>query len=981
MNVRHIITPALVLASLFCGSEALAQSYNNSYNRCKVNHKPGMWYENDYGHRRIQGTANPDNFDEGEGNTAEQRGMKVNPYNPNGKRIQKTHETIETIYINPEETKTITVPSTRLSDYSSMRYYQRWYNLSTDGNINTNWITPQGGTRFQMADGVYNGLFLGESTDQSDLCQVSVTGPSDFSSEPYILACDVSDYNDWDYEGRSLDNGEEFTEPTLSQRLIYVITNASVIKNAINKTTYYETHDIHFPAVRTSDNTPEQVSLNMSANNYYVSGENEGCGDLTATIDYNGWTDGSKYVYLVRTIPVIGSDGQGDGAWEWQTNDYGQREHVWVPNRNETGDALDNGQAQNSLNISGEYRKITFMMTSTEGDIPDGQVIYINVTKNGYKIAQFKITFDANTQAITQNVINSIGENDSRYERTNAYLDDEENGFTLLANLNFDFDNVKTYEESNSFTGVHFYPYPLGWDMSSYGFFTTKNSYKSPGANAGGVNKPYPEWGQYAITNGNGWQSGTGLLDNNSRYHLYVDANQYPGTICELPFNATFCRSSKLLVTAWVKSLDPSKADANILFILKGNRADGTSEVIHTQSTGQIHDTGSHPWYQIYFEFTSPDDYDFEKGYMLELFNNCAAATGADFAIDDIRVYLSPLQVNADISTPLCSTNSEAEVNVDINYELLLNRLGIEEQSSERNGQNYTGYYSFVNKTVFDRLIASGTDYHEAFAQAVVHGDGVYQGSSANYFGRITFSDYFNSNNGQNGMVGSEGRGSNRRITFKADVAANNAALDAACMSLSAMNGGREIVFEATDFPLVGNVADRQEAIDEYISSDASIIAAENAAEAARKEVSINRQGWIPRLEVGYRRNTAIRDAEHGFLVGCSIPIFSNHKKVAQARAQSTSAQSNLNYARLQAETEVRSILNEMEQTESAVSAYNEPLMRETLQLLRQAVEGGEISLIDYFVEASGIYSGLTACITLQNSWQKLAARLYKNRL
>ena len=132
---------------------------------------------------------------------------------------------------------------------------------------------------------------------------------------------------------------------------------------------------------------------------------------------------------------------------------------------------------------------------------------------------------------------------------------------------------------------------------------------------------------------------------------------------------------------------------------------------------------------------------------------------------------------------------------------------------------------------------------------------------------------------------------------------------------------------------------------------------------------------------MGYRRNTAIRDAEHGFLVGCSIPIFSNHKKVAQARAQSTSAQSNLNYARLQAETEVRSILNEMEQTESAVSAYNEPLMRETLQLLRQAVEGGEISLIDYFVEASGIYSGLTACITLQNSWQKLAARLYKNRL
>ena len=218
-------------------------------------------------------------------------------------------------------------------------------------------------------------------------------------------------------------------------------------------------------------------------------------------------------------------------------------------------------------------------------------------------------------------------------------------------------------------------------------------------------------------------------------------------------------------------------------------------------------------------------------------------------------------------------------------------------------------------------------------------------------------------------------------MSVATDVAANNAALDAACMSLSAMNGGREIVFEATDFPLVGTVADRQEAIDEYISSDASIIAAENAAEAARKEISINRQGWIPRLEVGYRRNTAIREAEHGFIVGCSVPIFSNHRKVAMAKAQSTSARNNLNYARLAAETEVKSLLNEMEQTRKAIEAYNEPLMRETLELLKKAVEGGEISLIDYFVEASGIYGNLRDCISLQNSWQKLAARLYKNRL
>lgn len=218
-------------------------------------------------------------------------------------------------------------------------------------------------------------------------------------------------------------------------------------------------------------------------------------------------------------------------------------------------------------------------------------------------------------------------------------------------------------------------------------------------------------------------------------------------------------------------------------------------------------------------------------------------------------------------------------------------------------------------------------------------------------------------------------------MSVATSVSENNAALDAACRRLDAMNGGQGIVFDADFYPLVEDVADKEAAVAEYLSEDASVAAAENAAEAARKDVSISRQGWIPRFEVGYRRNTAIREAEHGFLVGGSIPLFSNQRKVAMAKARSAAAVSSLNAARLQSESEVRSLLNDIDQTRNALDAYDEPLMRETLDLLGQAVEGGEISLIDYFVEASSIYTNLTACITLKNGWHKLMARLYKNRL
>lgn len=213
------------------------------------------------------------------------------------------------------------------------------------------------------------------------------------------------------------------------------------------------------------------------------------------------------------------------------------------------------------------------------------------------------------------------------------------------------------------------------------------------------------------------------------------------------------------------------------------------------------------------------------------------------------------------------------------------------------------------------------------------------------------------------------------------EVADNRAALSAADNTLRAMNGDVELVFDADFYPLAEDVADPQAAMEEYISGNAAIISAETAAQAAQKQVSLDKQGWIPKIEIGYRRNTAIREAEHGFLVGGSIPLFSNSRKVRMAKAQSVSAHNRLAMAKARAQAEASSFIADIRETKAALDAYDEPLMRETLSLLKEAVEGGQISVIDYFVEASNIYTNLSNCITLQNRYQKLLAQLYINRL
>lgn len=699
-----------------------ADAQNTTYSNVKVTHRAGKWYrsgQNSYTsqHQRSSTaeTTNSDTFDEGQGSTADDRGMAVSDFQV---RMQKVHEYRDAIYMNPGETKTLTLPSNQNKQYTVCGYYQRWYNYSTDEDIDHNIITFTGGnlnTRaYRMKNGTYGGTFLtGNNSITNALYQVSVKAPQNFN-QPYYLACDQSDYQDVQ---RPRYDDPTFEEPTLGQRVIFIICPASMIKDKMSTTDYYETHDIHLPTHRTSTKTHEQVALNMSASNYYTTetGPN-GVDHLNIAIEYNGLPNGEDYIEL------------------------------------------------DTKDISGDDRKIAF---NQKNDLPDGTVIYINVTNNNRKIAQFKLTFDENTHGLTESEINRLNEGDDDYYRTNAYLDAN---YELLTKLDFDFDNVQS-SDLNTTSRASYYPYPLDWGMSTYAFYAADdNANVSSDGVKGGA--PYPQWGQYAITDGNGYAAGRDLLEG-SKFHLYVDANNYPGTVCELPFSTKFCQSSKLFVTAWIKSVNTSDNDAAVMFILKGVNDDGTTQIIHTQSSGQIHDTGSHPWYQIYFEFVSPG-YTFDK-YVLEVFNNCASTTGGDFCVDDVRVYLSPLEVEAKSVQPLCTSNDEAQIEIDINYERLLDRLALEESRTQQGAEVATGYYSFVNKKAFDDAIAAGRTFNEAFAAAVVHGADVYKGSNSEYYGTINFSTYFSANNGQNGMANHVGTsGGNRQITFNAKVSANN---------------------------------------------------------------------------------------------------------------------------------------------------------------------------------------------------------------
>ena len=219
------------------------------------------------------------------------------------------------------------------------------------------------------------------------------------------------------------------------------------------------------------------------------------------------------------------------------------------------------------------------------------------------------------------------------------------------------------------------------------------------------------------------------------------------------------------------------------------------------------------------------------------------------------------------------------------------------------------------------------------------------------------------------------------RMNVQTEVAQNAAAHRNALQQLLAMNGNLPLEFACSSYPVLTPVTSYSALYDEVMTTDATLLEADATARAADKELSVNRQNWLPKLEVAYRRNTSLGEKSNGFLVGGSIPLFSKRKRTQIARAQAISAQLQRDDVRLKTEANIQSQFNEIQQLNEAMQAYDIPLMHQTLDLLKQAVTAGQLSIIDYYVEAEGVYRNLQAYMEIENQYQKLMATIYKNRL
>ena len=219
-------------------------------------------------------------------------------------------------------------------------------------------------------------------------------------------------------------------------------------------------------------------------------------------------------------------------------------------------------------------------------------------------------------------------------------------------------------------------------------------------------------------------------------------------------------------------------------------------------------------------------------------------------------------------------------------------------------------------------------------------------------------------------------------LNVKTEAKLNETTLRNKLQELTALNGNVPIDFNAITYPAVVFPIDYQTLKNEVIDSDPALQSLAAQGDALQQQISVSKQGWIPKLEVGYRRNTETGPSYNGIVVGGSIPLFQNKNKVKIAKAQllnndllKDNAMINIDASLAQNYQDAQSLYESMNEYQKTFQS------QQSLALLKQALTGGQISMIEYFVEVSVIYQSKLNYLQLENQYQKAMALIYKTRL
>ena len=674
----------------------------------------------------------------------------------NGQTYQKTHEWEYYYYVDGTEDKKQILLSLPFQWYEASgndlepRGYFRWYDYNTDQESD-HLIVCGDETQTKLFKKGTWGLFANNigASPTSKLIGVNYnTSHVNDSWEGETIACDVSRYVDGMDESRTY----LLHEPTLSIRYIFHILPKKKIADDIMAAlcnhddgdyTYEDNKKVTFGYKDENSETTLRLQLNNISRYSFYPMTSDGLkkvvynNDITEA-DFNT----SKYV----SVPQYG------GSVLWRIYDVSKSKYCKLSGDSRFLDLSEEKlNAADWFNLEGSAIGASDKPVIDKG-IPVFVVAYLKAGDNMCPVANFDVRF-MDFHPMTHEQITTAGYNN----RTISYLDAHYQMATKP--ISFDDDDVEQTVAAPTTPDDNQDRLPSRWDRRAYSFvYRDLIDYDAAVTGYSGIGHSplHGDYGLYKTANISGisgnhsggtdnyvWWTDKTLYDrtyemtNGSQYghFLYVDASDESRQIAAADFKANLCTGMQMIFSANVADMTQANELPQVMFKLYGVNYDAegnilSQKLLHSFSSGDFaNNVEDSPclkakWYQVYGKIVLQKESGVENytDFRVVIDNYCKNTEGADYAVDDIRIYIEPAKVQVLQEKPACggATTGTIKLKIRAIHETLNAILGHQDTKIyfrfvDEDGKPVTGegLYSYKLKNIKagTEETVSGNDY------------------------------------------------------------------------------------------------------------------------------------------------------------------------------------------------------------------------------------------------------------------------------
>jgi len=198
---------------------------------------------------------------------------------------------------------------------------------------------------------------------------------------------------------------------------------------------------------------------------------------------------------------------------------------------------------------------------------------------------------------------------------------------------------------------------------------------------------------------------------------------------------------------------------------------------------------------------------------------------------------------------------------------------------------------------------------------------------------------------------------------------------------LSGLNGGKTIDFSEKEFQIAEIPDDFEQWYLLAEQKNPTFSWLRKEIEISEKQTGLNKAMSLPKLQTGYMSESVVGQQFQGVTVGLSIPLWENKNKVKFAEANSLALESIAADSKIQFYNHLKTLHSKTIALQKNVIEYRSSLHAyDSSELLKKALDGGEISLINYILEFSLYYEGINKLLQLERDMNKTYAELNQYR-